>query len=98
MSALSIATRGVICLGTGGGLVVSDAPTLYAAEEVRPTILASVPPETEGPAGTPTVVASEEMSPQIRDTEGPQTQTGQDVPVVVDSEELAPQIRKAEEE
>lgn len=96
LSALSLLTHGWHHPGEVG-LEVAEHPMVQSVVEVRPTIRATVPPSTVGPAGVPVVVGASELSPQIQDTEGPQQGTDQEEPLITSAEELVPVIRDTEE-
>ena len=97
LSALSLFTHGWHHPGEVE-VEVCEHPSLTTVVEVRPTIRATVPPETEGPAGAPIVTGASEVRPTIQGTSGPQQGSGQDKPIVVSAEDLVPVIRDTEEE
>lgn len=99
MSALSIATRGMICLGgSAQSVVVSDKPHI-TAEEIKPSVLSAA---SESPAAAPvtapTIVSSSDVKPQIRSSTGDATGGAVSAPKVVSSSSLKPQIREATSE
>lgn len=96
-SALSLLTHGWHHPGEVG-VELCEHPLVQSVVEVRPTIRATVPPATVGPAGTPVVVGASELSPQIQETEGPQQGTDQEKPIIVSAEDLVPVIRDTEED
>lgn len=97
MSGLSMLTHG----WHHPGLVeveVCAHPEVLSVVEVRPTIRATVPPETVGDEGTPFIVGAAELAPVIVDSEGPDSGTDQETPHIVSAEDLVPIIRDTEEE
>lgn len=102
MSAVAIATRGVICLGGGARetAIVADTPVVTAAVELKPTMRAASQTTSSAPVVAPLMMASEELRPVMRSGTSTSTApTGStDEPKMVSAEELRPVIRKAEEE
>jgi len=96
-TALSIMTHGWHHPGSVA-VTTSEAPTITSVVEVRPTIRATVPPPTVGPAGAPSITAARSVTPRITRTTGPQQQVDGEKPNITSADNVVPRITKVEEE